>query len=107
MADILSDLEGILGAEATAKLRGNATLADRLTRGESIREFYDGNMDGDPPPPRTRTQDPPPPARAATGTTDESLAQIMSRLDSIGDVDKKVADTVNSVVEKRGGELVG
>src|SRR6185437_1153928 len=109
MADILSDLEGILGAEATAKLRGNATLAERLTRGESIREFYDGNMDGDPPPPRTRTQEPPPPARAATGTgsLDDVLGELNKVTERLGKIDETVAAKVDEVVKARGSELVG
>jgi hypothetical protein len=108
MADILADLEGFLGPEAVAKVRTNPTLAARLQRGESIREYYDGNMDGDPPPPAARTQDPPPVVRAAAGT--ESLADVMGELSKVterlGKIDEVVATKVDEVVKTRGNELV-
>lgn len=107
MADILDDLEGFLGAEAATKIRGNAAMSDRLKRYQSVTDFYDGNMEGEPPAPRQRTQDPPP-ARTATGT--ESLADIMGELrtvtEKIGKIDDVVATKVDEVVGKRGNELV-
>jgi hypothetical protein len=108
MADILSDLEGIIGAAEAAKIRANPTLATRLQRGESYREYMDGDMSGDPPPP-VRREEPPPPARAAAGagSLDDVLGELNKVTERLGNIPKVVEEEVNKVVEKRGGELVG
>jgi len=105
MADLLTELEGFLGKEAADKLRATPEAATRLSRASEILNYYDGETETPPAPPRKR-EDPPAP-RSASGTGDETLAQIMARLDSFGDIDKKIADGVNKVVETRGAELRG
>ena len=42
MASILDDLKGILTPEEFAKVQGRQDLATRLTRGDELRSFYDG-----------------------------------------------------------------
>ena len=105
MADLLTELEGFLGKEAADKLRATPEAATRLSRASEILNYYDGETETPPAPPRKR-EDPPAP-RSASGTGDETLAQIMERLDSFGDIDKKIADGVNKVVETRVAELRG
>ena len=105
MADLLTELEGFIGKEAADKLRATPEAATRLSRASEILNYYDGETETPPAPPRKR-EDPPAP-RSASGTGDETLAQIMARLDSFGDIDKKIADGVNKVVETRGAELRG
>jgi len=105
MADLLTELEGFLGKEAADKLRATPEAATRLSRASEVLNYYDGETETPPAPPRKR-EDPPAP-RAASGTGDETLAQIMARLDSFGDIDKKITDGVNKVVETRGAELRG
>ena len=105
MADLLTELEGFLGKEAADKLRATPEAATRLSRASEILNYYDGETETPPAPPRKR-EDPPAP-RSASGTGDETLAQIMARLDSFGDIDKKIAEGVNKVVETRGAELRG
>lgn len=104
MPDILDELEGILGADAIGKLRA-APIAQRLQRGDSVREYYDGNMEGDPPPPRERQQQRQEPGSGGG----ESLADVLGELGKIttrlGTLDATVATKVNEVVEKRGSEL--
>ena len=105
MADLLTDLEGFLGKEAADKLRATPDAVTRLSRASEILSFYDGETETPPAAPRVRET--PPAARSATGAGDETLAQIMARLDTIGDIDKKIAEGVNKVVEARGAELRG
>jgi hypothetical protein len=108
MADILDDLEGILGAEAVTKLRANPTVATRLQRGESIREYYDGTMEGDPPPPVVRpAAGAPPPVTVGTGSLADVLGELNKVTERLGKIDETVANKVNEIVEKRGNELVG
>jgi hypothetical protein len=106
MADILDDLEGILGADAITKLRANPALTTRLTRAEEVREFYDGEVETPPAAPPRREA---PPVRPPTGGG-ETLADVMAGLktvtDRIGTIDKTVTDKVNEVVQARGSELL-
>jgi hypothetical protein len=102
MASILDDLKGILSAEDFAKLEGNAAMKARVTRGDELRGYYDGDEPPaahvDPPPPVRST--PPPP-----GAFDLSAIERMfdSRLGKITEtVDARIAD----VVKTRGDELV-
>lgn len=102
MADLLTDLEGFLGKEAADKLRATPDAVTRLSRASEILSFYDGDTDTPPAAPRARETPP-----VVTGAGDETLAQIMARLDTIGDIDKKITEGVNKVVEARGAELRG
>lgn len=103
MADLLAELEGFLGADAVAQLRAKPGVEERLSRASELIGYYDGETDTPPAPPKKRED--PPIHRAATGATDETLAQIMSRLDSFGDIKKTITDEVNAVVQTRGNEL--
>ena len=42
MASILDDLKGILTPEEFAKVQGRQDLATRLTRGDELRSYFDG-----------------------------------------------------------------
>lgn len=106
MADILAELEGILGAEVVATLRANPDAVTKLKARDDIYGYYMGESDtppADPPrreaPPVERTVLPP---RAAAGAPGTDLAAIMAKLETIGDVDAKI----NDIVKARGNELV-
>lgn len=99
MADILTDLEGILGVDAVAKLRGNEAVATRLSRASELVEFYDGESTTPPAPPQRR--EPPP----ASGTQSAELSAIMTKLEGFGDVDKKIADGIAAAVKTGGAAL--
>lgn len=108
MADILEELEGILGADVVATLRSNPYAVTKLKARDDIYEYYMGEHDNapaDPPKPTvepTRTA----PPRVATGAPNSELSAIMAKLDSIGDVDAKIKTGVEAVVTARGNELV-
>lgn len=104
MADILAELEGILGAEAVAKLRTNEATVTRLTKASELIGYYEGE---DVTPPAPRREAPPavvPPVAAPP--TGDSLAAIMARLDSFGNLDEKIKTGVDAAVQSRGNELV-
>jgi len=103
MADLLTDLEGFLGKEAADKLRATPDAVTRLSRASEIMSFYDGYTETPPTAPRVREA--PPTVRSATGAGDETLAQIMARLDGLGNIDEKIKEGVNKIVEARGAEL--
>jgi hypothetical protein len=106
MAGILDELEGILSPAEVAKLR-TSPFAARIERGDEVRAFYDGDVDTPPAPP-ARREAPPTEHRPASGTGDsDTLAQIMARLDGLGDIDKRVEEKVKTIVEQRGSELRG
>lgn len=94
MPDILDDLEGILGKEATDKLR-SAPLAQRLQRGDSVREFYDGDQSGDPPAPIRQQQ-----RQEPQGGGGESLSDIMGQLKTVTEGLSKIPQTVQEEVKK-------
>ena len=102
MASILDDLKGILTPEEFAKVQGRQDLATRLTRGDELRSFYDGEETTPPAsvtPPASTT---PPPA---AGQFD--LGVIERMLDTkIGKINETVDARVAEVVKTRGDELV-
>jgi len=104
MADLLTDLEGFLGKEAADKLRATPDAVTRLSRASEILSFYDGETETPPAAPRVRET--PPAVRSATGAGDETLAQIMARLDGLGNIDEKIKTGVETMVQARGNELV-
>lgn len=106
MADFLTELEGLLDADSIAKIRGNATVADRLTRASEVFSFYEGETNEPPPAPTRR--DTPPEVRQASGNGDlasltAQLATFGSKLDSL---DTTIKSKVDEVVQQRGNELV-
>lgn len=102
MADILAGLESIIGKEAADKIRASETGLATMTRVNDVMSFYDGESETPPPPPRREA----PPASGVTPPAGDSLAAIMARLDSFGDVDAKIKSGVEAVVTARGNELV-
>jgi hypothetical protein len=106
MADILAELEGILGADAVAKLRTNEATVTRLTKASELIGYYEGESDTPPAAPARRE---PPPAAGVTppAVGGDSLAAIMARLDSFGNLDEKIKTGVDAVVQARGQELRG
>ncbi len=103
MPDILDELEGFLGKDAADKVR-NSPFAPRLKRGEEVREFYDGGMEGEPPARQQVT----PPARQ-DGGGGESLTDVLGQLrtvtESLGKIPQTVHDEVEKVVKTKGDEL--
>lgn len=105
MADLLTELEGFLGADQVAKLRSNPAALERVSRASEVLSFYDGETETPPAPPVRREAPPTPIVRPASGT-EESLTAIMARLDSFGNIDEKIKAGVETVVKARGDELV-
>ena len=102
MASILDDLKGILTPEEFAKVQGRQDLATRLTRGDELRSFYDGEETTPPAsvtPPASTT---PPPAAGQfdLGVIERMLDTKISKINET--VDARVAE----VVKTRGDELV-
>lgn len=94
---ILDDLKGLLSPAEFAKIEGNSAIATRLTRGEELRSFYEGEE----PPAHVD-----PPARVnPPGMFDLSAVERM--LDSkLGKINETVDARVAEVVKTRGDELV-
>lgn len=109
MPDILDDLEGFLGPEAAAKLRANEGFRDRLTKGDELRGFYadTGGLPEPVTPPPAHREPPPAAQQTAPPASTETLAQIMAKLDSLGNIDERIKKTVDDQVSTRGNELVG
>jgi len=102
MAGILDDLKGILSAEDFAKLEGNAAMKARVTRGDELRGYYDGDeppaADVESPPPARST--PPPP-----GAFDLSVIERM--LDAREQKQRDFIKTeLDNAVKSRGDEFV-
>lgn len=102
---LLDDLKGILSAEDFAKLEGNAALKTRITRGDELRTYYDGEETPPavvPPavePPVART----PPAGAG-GQFD--LSAIERMLDTREQKQRDFIKTeLDNAVKTRGDEL--
>lgn len=104
MADILDELEGILSKDEVAKLR-TSPLAQRLQRGDAVREYYDGNMDGDPPPPVRQQQDPPPRREPGGESLADVLGQLRTVTDGLSKIPQTVQDEVKKVVDAEGNKL--
>lgn len=100
MPGILDDLKGILSPAEFEKLQGNAAIATRISRGDELRSYYDGE---EVETPVARTE--PPPARTApAGMFDLSAVERM--LDTrIGKINDIVDARVQEVVKTRGDEL--
>ncbi len=99
---LLDDLKGILSPEEFAKLDGNAALKPRMTRGDELRSYYDGE---EPPvaavAPHARVTPPP-----AAGSGQFDLGSIERMLDSkLGKINEVVDARVAEVVKSRGDEL--
>lgn len=105
MADILDELEGILSKDEVAKLR-TSPLAQRLQRGDAVREYYDGDMSGDPPLP-ARQQERQQERQESRGG--ESLADVLGQLrtvtDGLSKIPQTVQDEVKKVVDAEGNKL--
>lgn len=105
MPDILDELEGILSKDEVAKLRANP-LAQRLQRGDAVREYYDGDMSGNPPPPVRQQQQQQERHESRGG---ESLDDVLSELNKVtsrlGELPKTIHDEVDKVVKEKGNEL--
>lgn len=103
MASILDDLKGILSPAEYAKLEAKTDLATRLSRGDELRSFYDGEEEPpvahvDPPPVARNT--PPPPGAFDLSAIERMFDARMGKLNEA--VDARVAE----VVKTRGDELV-
>ena len=104
MASILDDLKGILGDAAIAKLEADGALKARLTRGDELRGYYDG--DDDPAPVRTNAQDDPAPVRRDVPNRDFDRSDIQKMIDkTITDLNAAFETKVAEAVQKRGDEL--
>ena len=102
---LLDDLKGLLSPAEFAKIEGNQTIATRLTRGDELRSFYDGEE----PPPVQQQQEPPPVQRQAPPGTGGAfdLSAIERMFDArMGKLNETVDARVAEVVKTRGDELV-
>ena len=106
MASILDDLKGVLGDDVIAKLEANPAIKTRITRGDELRSYYDGE---EPPPVQQQQQEPPPARReppAGTGGQFD-LSAIERMLDTkLGNIDQRIDSRLESVVKAKGDELV-
>jgi hypothetical protein len=103
---ILDDLKGILSPAEFAKLEGNAAVKTKLTRGDELRSYYEGEED---PPPAARTQDDPPPARreppANTGGQFD-LSAVERMLDAREQKNRDfIKAELDTAIKSRGDEL--
>lgn len=100
---ILDDLKGLLSPAEFAKLEGSP-VATRLTRGDELRSFYDGEE----PPPAATVVDPPPARQAPpNGGGQFDLSSIERMLDTkLANLNTIVDARVAEVVKTRGDELV-
>lgn len=104
---ILDDLKGVLSADEFSKLESDPALKTRLTRGDELRSFYDGEETT-----TTSTTS----TVANTGTTETTrstpanqfdLSAIESMFDrKIGKLDERIDSRFNTLVEQKGNELV-
>lgn len=102
---ILDDLKGILSPEDFAKIEGNESLRTRVTRGDELRSFYDGE---EPPPVETKV-DPPPARREPPANTGGAfdLGAIERMLDTkLKTVNTTIETRVDEIVKTRGDEMV-
>ena len=101
---ILDDLKGVLSPDEFAKLEGRQDLANRLSRGDELRSYYDGDepaSGADYAEPVVRTTPP-----ANTGGAFD-LSAIDRMLDAkLGKINEMVDSRVADVVKTRGDELV-
>jgi len=106
MPGIIDDLKGVMSAEEFAKLEANATLKTRITRGEELRSFYDGDeVPAVADPPATVE----PPARTAPAGTGGQfdLSAIERMLDTkLATINTTIETKIADVVKTRGDELV-
>lgn len=105
MADLLTDLEGILDADTITKLRANPAVADKVKARDEIFGYYMGENDTPPAAPPRREAPPVAavPPRAAT----DDLAALTAKLDNFTNgFDAKLDEKLDNIVKKRGDELV-
>jgi hypothetical protein len=96
---LIDDLEELLSPEEFAKIKGNTAVATRITRGDELRSFYDG--DEEPVVPAARVMPP-----ANTGGQFD-LGAVERMLDAkLGKINEVVDARVAEVVRTRGDELV-
>lgn len=109
MADILAELEGIIGKEAADKIRASEVGNARLARASEVVTFYDGETDTPPAPPQRREAPPGErqPVRGATDDLTSVLAELSKVTTTLGGLDEKIATATNTIIEKRGQELIG
>lgn len=101
---ILDDLKGVLSAEEFSKLEGNAVLKTRLSRGDELRSFYDGEETPATPPAAASGNDPAP---RSTPANQFDLSAIESMFDrKIGKLDERIDSRFNTLVEQKGNDLV-
>ena len=102
---LLDDLKGLLSPEEFAKIAGNSAVATRITRGDELRSFYDG--DEEPVVTVTRTAEPPPARTAAPAAGQFDLGAIERILDTkLGTINTTIDSRIADVVKNRGDELV-
>lgn len=100
---ILDDLKGILGDDAIAKIEANAALKAKISRGDELRGYYDGDEEVTPP---ARAAEEPAPARREPPAAFD-LGAIERMLDTkLGKVNEIVDARVDAAVKTRGDELV-
>jgi len=105
---LVDDLEGILGAEAIAKLP--ADVRSRIQFGDELTDYYNGAVSEEPKPPVVQQH-----PRAAVAPPAQQSNNLGAGLDDIGKLldsrisglKDEIAKTVNETIEKRGGELTG
>jgi hypothetical protein len=108
MASILDDLKGVLGDEAIAKIEANAALKTRVTRGDELRSYYDGDETTTTTTATTTTEPPPARKEPPAGTGGQyDLSAIERMLDAREAKQKEFIKTeFEALAKARGDELV-
>lgn len=106
MASILDDLKGILSPAEYAKLEASEAVKTRISRGDELRSYYDGEPEPVAPPVRNE----PPPVRA-TPPGQFDLSQVEASLGrmldaKLGTINTTIETKIAETVTARGAELV-
>jgi hypothetical protein len=107
MPGILDELKGVLDDATMAKIEANAALKTRITRGDELRSYYDGDeppVVADPP----ARVDPPARPNPPAGTGGQfDLSAIERMLDTkLASINTTIEAKIGDVVKARGDELV-
>lgn len=102
---LLDDLKGILSPAEYEKLTANAAISTRISRGDELREWYDG---GEAPPvtPPAAVEPPAPRATPPPTAGQFDLGSIERMLDTkLGTINAAIDAKVADIVKQRGDEL--